>query len=358
MNADEAGARREEERQYVEEALDRMRTTTAAGDDSPEVCRKCGTAECLEDARSGWYDDDPEPAVPAVATVEADEPAAPSQLQVAPELGAELYVHDSGCCPACFNGEPSHVEPYENCACAAVPTVAPGDTQPDRPHLVDAAAPAMREALRRVELGQLSSASAVDVMLDWPSRALAEPTEDECAALRAELATVHARYEHSVDMTAALRDAFARAVVRAGWRPAVMAEAGAPAQLDDAPLRQGDVHAWSVRNFGQLPQTIVTLGLAEEVGELCRAVLKREQGIRGTREEWDAEVRKELGDCVIKLLDIAAYEDADLMTVASQRWAAIRERNWIANPNGHGLPGTTVAGSADGIHEAAALDVP
>lgn len=33
----------------------------------PEVCRKCGTAECLEDARSGWYDDEPEAGAPAAA---------------------------------------------------------------------------------------------------------------------------------------------------------------------------------------------------------------------------------------------------------------------------------------------------
>lgn len=28
-----------------------------------EVCSKCGTAGCLEDARSGWYDDHPDPIV-------------------------------------------------------------------------------------------------------------------------------------------------------------------------------------------------------------------------------------------------------------------------------------------------------
>jgi NTP pyrophosphatase (non-canonical NTP hydrolase) len=101
---------------------------------------------------------------------------------------------------------------------------------------------------------------------------------------------------------------------------------------------QNQVHAWSVRNFGELPQTEITLGLAEEVGELCRAVLKRSQGIRMTREEWDAEIRKELGDCVIKLLDIAAYEGVLLAEVASERWAEVRRRDWVGDPNGHGAP--------------------
>lgn len=106
-------------------------------------------------------------------------------------------------------------------------------------------------------------------------------------------------------------------------------------------LDQAAVHEWSVRNFGETPQTLVTLGLAEEVGELCRAVLKREQNIRATREVWDAEIRKEIGDCVIKLLDIAAYEGLDLVQVFHERWARVSQRDWVANPAGHGLPGGT-----------------
>ena len=101
---------------------------------------------------------------------------------------------------------------------------------------------------------------------------------------------------------------------------------------------QAEIHAWSVQNFGESPQTIVTLGLAEEVGELCRAVLKREQGIRGSTEEWTAEIHKELGDCVIKLLDIAAYEGVDLAEVACSRWAVVSRREWRSNNIGHGLP--------------------
>jgi NTP pyrophosphatase (non-canonical NTP hydrolase) len=111
--------------------------------------------------------------------------------------------------------------------------------------------------------------------------------------------------------------------------------------MSDTTLDQAAVHEWSVRNFGEIPQTLVTLGLAEEVGELCRAVLKRAQGIRGTREEWNEEIRKELGDCVIKLLDIAAYEGFDLVEVAAARWESVSKRNWVADSNGHGLPEAT-----------------
>lgn len=108
-----------------------------------------------------------------------------------------------------------------------------------------------------------------------------------------------------------------------------------PTDLTDI---QTEVHRWSLRNFGEIPQTLVTLGLAEEVGELCRAVLKREQGIRGSREEWNAEIRKELGDCLIRLLDIAAYEGLWLDTVVDARWADLRQRGWVKDRIGHGLP--------------------
>lgn len=111
-----------------------------------------------------------------------------------------------------------------------------------------------------------------------------------------------------------------------------------PRLLPVPQLEQLAVHDWSVRNFGDSPQTLVTLGLAEEVGELCRAVLKREQGIRGTREEWDAEVRKEIGDCVIKLLDISAYEGLSLVQAFTDRWEAISKRDWVADRTGRGIP--------------------
>lgn len=101
---------------------------------------------------------------------------------------------------------------------------------------------------------------------------------------------------------------------------------------------QAEVHDWSVRNFGETPQALVTLGLAEEVGELCRAVLKREQRIRGTYQEWSAEIEKELGDCIIKLLDVAAYEGVSLAEVARKRWASVSQRDWVADSQGHGIP--------------------
>lgn len=102
---------------------------------------------------------------------------------------------------------------------------------------------------------------------------------------------------------------------------------------------QTDISEWTYRNFGhEINPLVNALGLCEEVGELCRALIKREQLVRGTYDEWTAEIRKELGDIFIKLVDTADRLGFDLMTVAVLRWYTIRERDFRADPKAHGLP--------------------
>lgn len=55
------------------------------------------------------------------------------------------------------------------------------------------------------------------------------------------------------------------------------------------------------------------IGLSEEVGEVSRCVVKREHGTRGTPEQWTAELRKEVGQVAVVLLDIAHREGFNLM---------------------------------------------
>lgn len=83
------------------------------------------------------------------------------------------------------------------------------------------------------------------------------------------------------------------------------------------------------------------LNLVEEVGELARALLKRKQGIRGTREEWDTEVHKEIGDVFISLLAVAHHEGLEALRCAADRWWDVKQRNWTTDPIGHGLPEDT-----------------
>lgn len=101
---------------------------------------------------------------------------------------------------------------------------------------------------------------------------------------------------------------------------------------------QTEVNAWVLRNFDNSELTAV-VGMVEEVGELCRAVVKMEQGIRGSREQWFAEIRKESGDVFIKLCDIARFYGFDLADAVAERWADVSRRDWKADPIGHGIKG-------------------
>lgn len=73
-------------------------------------------------------------------------------------------------------------------------TPEPTDT-PTPPHLVDAAAPAMREVFRRVAVGQIGADDAVDILLDWPNRADQLAAERDRAEGIAQAAQDHLRAE-------------------------------------------------------------------------------------------------------------------------------------------------------------------
>lgn len=102
---------------------------------------------------------------------------------------------------------------------------------------------------------------------------------------------------------------------------------------------QAAVNAWVEHNFGRGNELATVGGLAEEVGEVMRAAVKRSQGIRGTREEWDAELRKECADVFIKLCDVAGFYGFALDEAIEDRWLVVRARDWKADPQGHGIGG-------------------
>ena len=63
------------------------------------------------------------------------------------------------------------------------------------------------------------------------------------------------------------------------------------------------------------------LALFEEGGEIARAIVKRDEGTRGTPEEWTVELRKEIGQTFLVLLNIAHLEGIDVEDL-------IRESIW------------------------------
>lgn len=102
------------------------------------------------------------------------------------------------------------------------------------------------------------------------------------------------------------------------------------------------VRFWLVSNFGPdgldtRSELTVVLGFSEEAGELARPVVKMNQGIRGTREEWLGKLQEEIGDVFIKLVDIADWYGLDLVDVIEARFAEISERDWVKDRIGHGL---------------------
>jgi NTP pyrophosphatase (non-canonical NTP hydrolase) len=63
------------------------------------------------------------------------------------------------------------------------------------------------------------------------------------------------------------------------------------------------------------------LALVEEVGELCRAVVKRREGTRGTTEEWTSNLRLEWGQAMLVLLNISALEGFKPSEAVLEAWA-------------------------------------
>lgn len=62
---------------------------------------------------------------------------------------------------------------------------------------------------------------------------------------------------------------------------------------------QDSIYDWQIYNFGEQDKELTLLGVYEEAGELCHAQLKMEQGIRGTSDTLEAEMRDAIGDIMI-----------------------------------------------------------
>jgi NTP pyrophosphatase (non-canonical NTP hydrolase) len=108
--------------------------------------------------------------------------------------------------------------------------------------------------------------------------------------------------------------------------------------VNDIAELQAAVDNWSTSNFGRAsgPEWSA-LVVVEEIGEACRALVKRHQGIRGTHDEWTAELRKEMADALIALCEMAGRADVDLDAAVTARRAEVSQRNWRKDKTGHGI---------------------
>lgn len=90
---------------------------------------------------------------------------------------------------------------------------------------------------------------------------------------------------------------------------------------------------WSRANFGDQPSYRPLLGIVEEVGELCHAHLKGEQGIRLTPEQVAEKKVDAVADIMIYLFDYCGREGIDPIDALMDTWAkVVQKRNWKANP--------------------------
>lgn len=95
---------------------------------------------------------------------------------------------------------------------------------------------------------------------------------------------------------------------------------------------QTELDQWSLHNFPSRKVHHPLLGATEEMGELCHAHLKMEQGIRGTNEEHIAEAKDAIGDVIIYLMDYCNQMDFDLQTIIEETWQTVCNRDWKKNP--------------------------
>lgn len=91
---------------------------------------------------------------------------------------------------------------------------------------------------------------------------------------------------------------------------------------------QSQVSVWSIRNFGDQSSYRPLLGAVEEVGELCHAHLKGEQGIRHTPAEIEALKRDAIGDIIIYLMDYCAKENISMSRCLRTAWDEVEMRDW------------------------------
>lgn len=94
--------------------------------------------------------------------------------------------------------------------------------------------------------------------------------------------------------------------------------------------------AWHQRNFPDSTSEIQGLVVAEEAGEVARALAKRSQRVRGTHDKWTRKIREETADVVLAAFSLARLEDFDLEEAVAERWEEVKQRVYIG-AEGYGM---------------------
>ena len=94
---------------------------------------------------------------------------------------------------------------------------------------------------------------------------------------------------------------------------------------------QDEQREWVKHNFPNRTNYHPLLGAVEEVGELCHAHLKHEQGIRGFEDihTFKQYAEDAIGDIIIFLADYCSANDLSLQKCLEDTWRSVKERDWI-----------------------------
>lgn len=97
---------------------------------------------------------------------------------------------------------------------------------------------------------------------------------------------------------------------------------------------QSQIQAWLLKQpFGpNQPNHHPLLGLTEELGELARSHLKAEQGIRGSKNEWEIKGQDAVGDIFIFLMGYCNGRGWSIKDCIAVALAEVLSRDWAANP--------------------------
>ncbi len=93
---------------------------------------------------------------------------------------------------------------------------------------------------------------------------------------------------------------------------------------------QDEVGTWGRKNFGTQAAYRPLLGVVEEVGELCHAQLKMEQGIRTTEDHTFA-AKDAIGDILIYLMHYCDIRGFNIEEIIEITWEEVKNRNWEKN---------------------------
>lgn len=97
---------------------------------------------------------------------------------------------------------------------------------------------------------------------------------------------------------------------------------------------QEEQKVWADHNFGHLKSDYNApfKGMVEELGELSHALLKQEQGIRGTYEQHELAAQDAVGDMLVFLSDFCNKKGWDLQEIIETTWTDVKKRNWKRFP--------------------------